>query len=571
MRAAAQFEPLDDSLETMASRCAAVGALAALLRAAASSALPAAARAPAPAALAAALAALGRDALRNPARRGLASAAAEALADADAAAAAAAAADAAAAAADAAADAAYDVDAESAAADFRRSDLVFRVSLADDSATVLWPPDLPAAAGAELQRGLDHLVAVAPALGAARRRLARALLRAAYHGFNAEGAFFERPADAPEVPTLAGEVRPVAAALLAIPGARLLHCILSSPHMLSPHYGGAARMAETGAWLTARLGLEGRELGRVANGNPFLLVRSAAATEASLAALEALGLRGAALRTAVLRQPRVAGMRAPRIAGKGAALAEAAKLDAAALRAVLLAHPGVLALDLRARLAALAAWLDRHGIGADALPAAVRRQPALLAYSIQENLDPTARMLAEEAGLPPAALRRAATQTPDVFGRRPETLRRNAAALRAAGLDAPALARLAAAWPGVLRLDVGAEPYATKLRFLREGLSLRGEALAAALVTNPMYLTFGVERIAARAAFLRVCGRGTASLTAWLSASDERFAALFARSAPGEWEDFLPRWRAGADAARWLGARADGASRARRFPHVFKG
>jgi hypothetical protein len=152
--------------------------------------------------------------------------------------------------------------------------------------------------------------------------------------------------------------------------------------------------------------------------------------------------------------------------------------------------------------------------------------------------------------------------------------------------------------PGTLRYDLSAAPYAHKLRFLREQLRMDP---GPALTTNPNFLTYGLERIACRGAFLQVsrarkdeaikggllallCGqlllrpadvprpvplscwtsrlavqrlqRPTRALTAWLAASDCKFVALHARSTPEEWRAFQAAWRASDEGRQWVGGAA---------------
>jgi len=56
-------------------------------------------------------------------------------------------------------------------------------------------------------------------------------------------------------------------------------------------------------------------------------------------------------------------------------------------------------------------------------------------------------------------------------------------------------------YPGALRLNMDIEPYASKIRFLRETLK---RDIAPTLSTHPKFVTYGMDRIACRAAFLEV-------------------------------------------------------------------
>lgn len=113
--------------------------------------------------------------------------------------------------------------------------------------------------------------------------------------------------------------------------------------------------------------------------------------------------------------------------------------------------------------------------------------------------------------------------------------------------------------PGALRYDLAAEPYASKIRFLREVLEMDpGPALAC----NPMYITYSMERIASRAAYLQARGRSLQALTTWLSMPEEKFAEKMAGTTLEEWETFRDKWAKGEDAARWAGVGGKGRGRA---------
>jgi hypothetical protein len=105
------------------------------------------------------------------------------------------------------------------------------------------------------------------------------------------------------------------------------------------------------------------------------------------------------------------------------------------------------------------------------------------------------------------------------------------------------------AHPGALRYDFSLPPYSTKLRFLTEELKMD---LVPALVCNPMYISYGMERIAARAAFLKLAGRSRMAVTSWLSASDVNFANRFTERSADEWLEFKLNWKETAEAAIWL-------------------
>ena len=105
------------------------------------------------------------------------------------------------------------------------------------------------------------------------------------------------------------------------------------------------------------------------------------------------------------------------------------------------------------------------------------------------------------------------------------------------------------AYPGALRCDFSLPPYSTKLRFLKEELNMD---IVPALVCNPMYVSYGVERIASRAAFLKLAGRSRVAVTSWLSATEPDFANKFAGKSVDEWIGFKYTWMNSPEAAKWL-------------------
>jgi hypothetical protein len=105
------------------------------------------------------------------------------------------------------------------------------------------------------------------------------------------------------------------------------------------------------------------------------------------------------------------------------------------------------------------------------------------------------------------------------------------------------------AYPGALRCNFSLPPYSTKLQFLTEELNMD---LVPALVCNPMYISYGMERIAARAAFLKLSGRSLVAVTGWLSATETDFANKFAAKTVEEWLEFKYQWLKTPEAAKWL-------------------
>lgn len=78
-------------------------------------------------------------------------------------------------------------------------------------------------------------------------------------------------------------------------------------------------------------------------------------------------------------------------------------------------------------------WLHAQGLGNTAMAATVTRFPSLLSFSVDENLEPTRRFLEDELNLGNAVVRRILQYSPDVFGRKIDTLKKHVESMKNAG------------------------------------------------------------------------------------------------------------------------------------------
>ena len=207
---------------------------------------------------------------------------------------------------------------------------------------------------------------------------------------------------------------------------------------------------------------------------------------------------------------------------------------------------------------AAVSWLGARGVAGAALCPALARFPSLLSFSIPGKLQPTLEFLQSELDMGLSEVMAVLCDAPDVFGRKIDTLRANVGAMRAAGLGEAEMKRFVHGYPGALRFSLTAEPYAAKLRFLRDVL---GREVGPTLATHPKFVSYSLERIACRGAFLKKHREEALhSITSWLSMKDTAFAEKRAVVPLAAWEAFREGWRQSPEAAPWLAAAARGAA-----------
>lgn len=101
----------------------------------------------------------------------------------------------------------------------------------------------------------------------------------------------------------------------------------------------------------------------------------------------------------------------------------------------------------------------------------------------------------------------------------------------------------------MLRYDLSSPIYAAKFRYLTEELKVD---IATTLRNNPMYVSYSIERIASRGAYLDTVGRSRKGVTSWLSWNDADFAKTLAATSLESWLDFKKGWMHSAEAKKWL-------------------
>lgn len=78
-------------------------------------------------------------------------------------------------------------------------------------------------------------------------------------------------------------------------------------------------------------------------------------------------------------------------------------------------------------------WLQAQGLDTTTIAATITRFPTLLSFSVAENLEPTRRFLEDELNLDNAVVGRILQYSPDVFGRKIDTLKKHVESMKSAG------------------------------------------------------------------------------------------------------------------------------------------
>ncbi|PSC73655.1 Mitochondrial transcription termination factor [Micractinium conductrix] len=347
------------------------------------------------------------------------------------------------------------------------------------------------------------------------------------------------------------EVEPVARLLLSIPGLNVQYCFTRHPHILVCGVP-TLLMRRVGEALTARLGLHGGDLGRIVGKYPWVL--SQPLKQRTLPLLDYLDSLGA-----TQDQQRRLFKKTPMMMGYPIAAwqrrlqylqVEAGLSEEAAVLAVL-RHPQIVCVGTPACDRWLR-WLVDLGMPLANVPHTLTRLPALLTYG-GEKRDSFLRFMRDELQLPDAAICRVLFHAPDTMSRNVERLRHNVAAMRDCGLSDAQIRRLVAANPSTLRYDLAWPTYADKLAFLREHLLREDETLPDKVVTYPFYLSYRLDRIAGRTAYLKELGMPISSLQAWLAINERRFCEEWCKTDVASFHSFLQHWRGTSEGQRWLG------------------
>jgi hypothetical protein len=305
----------------------------------------------------------------------------------------------------------------------------------------------------------------------------------------------------PDPPSIT-EVRGAIRFLESIPGIDVTRAVRNLPFVLShPAMGTPLATAARADHLERELDLRPGELGKLLSANVHCVMVDAAATvDPCIEFLRGLEFDPGQVRSIVLRYPRVLSVRVERLQA-GVQTLRNVGMNEMQIKSAVYGLPSILATSVE-KIKSCVAWLRAHGLATQAeIASTLARFPAIVSYNLAGNLTASIEFLRKEAQLDDLAVARVLQYAPDVLGRTADRLRASLTALRDAGMTEEHLMTLLSKNPNVLKYDVSRPPYSTKLTFLRESLQ---RDLASTLATHPMYLSYGMDRIASRAAFLQV-------------------------------------------------------------------
>eukprot|EP00887_Chlorella_sp_A99_P007968 scaffold12.g7968.t1 len=333
----------------------------------------------------------------------------------------------------------------------------------------------------------------------------------------------------PQLVTLEDNVRPVVEFLASVPGCDLSRALRFSPFVLT--HAPVATLRRNAAALSARMGLEGGQLGElISKACSVLLLDMEGHAFPMLDLLASLGISPRHVRGMLLRYPRFMLLRRERVL-ESLRWLPMLHLTEEDVPLIWYKFPAFVAYS--GEQYKKAAQLFRaHGLFPAEVRALLRRFPHIVSFS-QERMENMADFIANEMGLGPTGMAKVLRTTPDLLGRSIDRLRANVASLTEQ--------------QGFQRHDVVKQGL--------EGLGYTPQELPAVLATNPMYLSYRLDRIAERAAFLQAVERGSVlnSLTSWLSAADDIFCGpRFANCPLEEFRAFQQEWRSSPEGQQWV-------------------
>ena len=410
-----------------------------------------------------------------------------------------------------------------------------------------------------------------------RRRLAKVCCQ----GFTSDGTPFSMLS--PVIPSLEA-TKNVIEFLEGFPGIDLHRAFLNSPHaIMHPLAISRHALEDRARAFSSRLGLSRDDLGRLFNNNVYFLLQGSVRTRGSrrpeegygmsvgglsissmealidrssgvetvvvtedlpvfrcLEVIERLGFTREETRSIILRSPKLLSARPERLHVGIQTLHDTIGMDEEQVKKAIWRQPCIIYISVD-KINALLEWMKSNGLkDREKISATLASFPHLMSFNQMSNLNSTTEFLRKEAGLSEGHITRILRYAPDVYARSISRLRQNMASYRQAGMNDLCLAAMLAKYPGHLRFDISRSPYSEKVRYLKEVL---GREIGPTLATNPMYLSYNMDRIASRHEFLMKKRRRDFALTSWLSASSVRFATQFAESTLEEWTAFLAEWR----------------------------
>lgn len=320
--------------------------------------------------------------------------------------------------------------------------------------------------------------------------------------------------------------------------------VRNSPYILAAEKDVFENFDENRMFLTKHLELEEKDLGRILSSNAYILSRSLDATvKPCIEYLESNGFSKEHLRSFVIRFPRCLllsqdklRMSESTITGLGLTGEEYSR--------ILRKFPPIVGLS-PSKIQSIKNWLGEFGITTpQELRSVILKFPQILSQNSNGKLSTIVKYMTDDLHLPNEVIKTALLSSPDVFGRNLDRIKSHVESMMVIGMTTEELRRLVSSYPGALRFNLAAEPYRSKIRFLKETLN---QNPSSTLPVHPKYLSYSMDRISSRAAFLMEKNKKTSGVTAWCSPTDEIFANRFCKVSLSEWESFKERYLSGSN------------------------
>lgn len=362
----------------------------------------------------------------------------------------------------------------------------------------------------------------------------------------------------------------------SIEGSNTTRVLRNSPYILAYKKEYIPEFDRNKSEVVRELRLTEKEAGKIISSNAYILSRPPShSIRPCVDYLTEKGFTIDEIRAVILKFPRILLLSKEKLASLEARLADIG-IEGAKYKAVLLKFPPIsmcmifyrcssaskdltfiqslvelYAVTLSAsKVEASKQWLFKQGVECkEDLASLLIKFPQIVAHNTKLKLDEIVSYLKDDLKIPQKVIKAALVSAPDVFGRKLERIQRNIRSMEAIGLSQLEIGRVIYGYPGMLRIDLSAEPYASKIRFMEHYLALRPSST---LPVHPRYVSYSLERIASRAAFIRSKKGSTLGVTGWCSVNDETFAQKFGKTHVEEWFQFREGWRNSNEAALWL-------------------
>lgn len=335
-------------------------------------------------------------------------------------------------------------------------------------------------------------------------------------------------------------VRAILEFLGGIEGVQLGRLVRNSPFVLSSSRPVIDTFDTNRQRVLAMLDIDEKQLGKILSSNAYVLSRPVdTGVKPTVDFLQGMGFSSEQVRSIVLRFPRILVLSIHKV--------ETLKMNIRQLgieeedfATIVWKFPPIVGLSA-SKLEQTRQWFVKYGLdNAEDWRSVLVRFPQIASHNLDEKIEPIVEYMMNDLGLPRDVVKLALRNAPDVFGRNLSTIQLHVEALQNLGMTSIDISRYLTSYPGGLRINASAEPYHSKLDFLEKQL---GQNPSSVLPVHPRFLSYSMDRIASRAAYLQSKERSTNGVTGWCAAKDAIFATKFARSSLEDWLAFKFAWQ----------------------------